>query len=157
MLYKQCTLKCERLLHLHENLHLNESLVDYLAFYHFGTEQGGGGGDENLDLDEFQETPSESKRDGGDKQSFQFKFSHSVAQNFKTFFKGALTTTTPSINCHHFLFCLATINSTTFAIFMNSSTFTTFTGKVMLKQEYIRVWWKIVSHHWGCWCMGIVP
>ena len=101
--------------------------------------EGGQYKDENLDLDESQETPSESKRDGGDKQSFQFKFSHSVAQNFKTFFKGALTTPTPSINCHHFLFCLATINSTTFAIFMNSSTFTTFTGKVMLKQEYIRV------------------
>ena len=42
MLYKQCTLKCERLLHLHESLHLNESLFDYLAFYHFGTEQGEG-------------------------------------------------------------------------------------------------------------------
>ena len=28
---------CERL--FHENLHLNESLVVYLTFYHFGTEQ----------------------------------------------------------------------------------------------------------------------
>ena len=50
--------------------------------------KGEGGGqykDENLDLDESQETPSESKRDGGDKQSFQFKFSHSVPHNFKIY------------------------------------------------------------------------
>ena len=25
---------------LHENLHLNEGLVDHLAFYHFGAEEG---------------------------------------------------------------------------------------------------------------------
>ena len=44
--------------------------------------------DENLDLDESNEIPSESKRDGGDKQSFQFKFFHSVApHNFKIYFE----------------------------------------------------------------------
>ena len=75
----------------HEILHQKEPLVDSLAFYHFGTEQGGGGQqykDENLDLDEYQEIPSESKRDGGDKQSFQFKFFHSVApHNFNIYFE----------------------------------------------------------------------